>query len=179
MARPCVFLSSHRIYGGFAYLAFPRWASMAAPAERLTGPRGTLRGGKISASPIESGILWIPGSAFGFFYLRHPIYGVFVYLAFPRRALALRGTSPGESPGTSRNAAERKNGGITSRIWDFRDSWVGLLFFLLRRPFYGVFAYLALPRWALGVNGRPRGTSPGTPRNHAERCGAVKWRNCD
>ena len=52
-------------------------------------------------------------------------------------------------------------------------------FSLLRRPFYGGFAYFAFPRWALGVNGRPSESPPGPPRNPAERYGSVKGRNCE
>ena len=58
------------------------------------------------------------------------------------------------------------------------DSWVGLLFSFFV-AIYGGFFYLAFPRRVLGVNGHPRGTAPGTPRNLTERFGTVKWRNYD
>ena len=43
----------------------------------------------------------------------------------------------------------------------------------------GGFVYLSFPRWVLGVDGRPFGTSPGTPRNPAEPHGTVKLGNYD
>ena len=51
--------------------------------------------------------------------------------------------------------------------------------FLSLPPVRGGFVYLPLPRWALGVNGRPFGTPPGTPRNPTERHGTVKLENCE
>ena len=47
------------------------------------------------------------------------------------------------------------------RPFDFLDS----------QPIYGGFVYLSCPRWALGVNGQTRGTSPG---NATEPHGALR-----
>ena len=42
----------------------------------------------------------------------------------------------------------------------------GSAFCFLSSPhIYGGFVYLSFPRWVLGVNGHPRGTSPGAPRS--------------
>ena len=98
-----------------------------------------------------------------FAFRRHPLYGGFAYSVSPRLVLGVTVYSSGTSPGGPRNPKERKNGGITTRIWHFMDSWVGLSFFFLRRPIYGGFVYLAFPRWVLGVSVRPRGAPPRDP----------------
>ena len=71
---------------------------MAAPAERLPGPHGTLSIGKIAEFRVESAISWIPGSAFCLL-SAPPIYGVFVYLAPPLWVLGVNAQPRGASPG--------------------------------------------------------------------------------
>ena len=65
-------LRCHTIYGAFAYLAPPRWLSgfdVHLPRNAPRNPRcphGTLRGGKMAETRLESGILGIDGPVFGF-----------------------------------------------------------------------------------------------------------------
>ena len=89
-------------------------------------------------------------------------------------------TSRGTSPGATRNPAERY-GTVKWRNYDGASEFWGFLVlsvvFCCLRPICGGFAYLVPPRLVLGVNVYPRGTSPGAPRKHTVRYGAVKSRN--
>ena len=49
--------------------------------------------------------------------------------------------------------------------------------FLSSLPYEAVSSFLSLPRWVFDVNGRPRGTPPGTSRNPTERQEAAKLGN--
>ena len=90
---------------------------------------------------------------------RHPIYGGFAYLVPSRWVLGFDTGRFCPSPadrlpaprGTPRNAPGRQNGGIPTRVRNFRDSWPGLWFSSLRRPVYGGFAYLVPSRGVLVV----------------------------
>ena len=118
------FLSSPQIYGGFAHLSFPRWASgvYGHPRGTTPGTHGALRIGKIAEFRIESEIPGIPGPAFCLL-SSPPIYGVFAYLALPLWGLGVnaqpRGASPGVPHGTQRTATDRQNGGITATFRNF------------------------------------------------------------
>ena len=74
MARSFDLLASPPIYGGFVYLACPRWALGVNGQPIGTSPgtpteiRGALRIGKISELRIESGTPGVPGSAFFFYF---------------------------------------------------------------------------------------------------------------
>ena len=106
-SRIILFLISSPIYGGFVYLSSPRWALGVSGHPRGTPPEshGTLRNGEMAELRIESVILGIRSSAFCF--SSPPIYGGFVFFAFPRWALGVKGRPCKTSPGAHRNSTER------------------------------------------------------------------------
>ena len=145
------------VYCGFLYLLPPRWvlAIMSAPAEFHPEPHGTLRKGKMAELRLSTGDLGNPGLVLRCPIVVTPIYGGFVYLAFPywllvgnvRRPLNVS-RNPTEPRGTPRNA----------KIWELRLetgdlSMIGLAFCFPfgATPIYGGFAYLVCPHWVLGV----------------------------
>ena len=74
----------------------------------------------------------------------------------------------GMSPGAQRHALGRKIAALRLESENLGVPWRALCF-PFATPIYGRFAYLVFPRWVLGGNVRPRGMSPGAPRNAAER----------
>ena len=139
-------------------------------------PRGTLRGGKMAELRIESGILRIHGSAFCFL-SPPPLLRRFRVFVIAALGVGSQWPPPWNAPpephGAPRSGkiAELR---VESGILGVRGS---AFCFLPPTPIYGGFVYLEFPRWVLGVDGHPRGTSPGTKRNPAGRFGAAKWGN--
>ena len=107
------------------------------------------------------------GSTFRFSFFVD-IYGCFVYFAFPRRALCVNGHPRGTPPGTPTERCGAENWGNTNRVRNFADSWIGLLFFFLRRPSAAVSSICrrCVGRWSLMATPEERPPEPhGTPRS--------------
>ena len=113
---------------------------------------------KIGELLLESGILEVRGSVFCFSCVAAPGDGGFAYVASPRWVSVCNVPRPRyvsrNSHGTPQNA----------KIWELRLGPGNLGFpdwsfvFLSSEPrIYDGIAYLAFPRWALGVNVPPRG----------------------
>ena len=156
--------------GGFVYLSFPRWV-LGVDGRPFGTPPGTPWNGKIGKLRIESGILRSPGSALRFsFCVAHPRrFRLFIISAL---GVDVDGRPFRTPPGTPRNPTE-PHWAVNLRNYNYDPEFYGFLArhfgFLSASPTGGGFVYLSFPRWVLGVDGRPFGTPPGTPRNPTER----------